>query len=64
MAELDALCPAAPGRNADFALPVTRAHVQGALEDFVARRLPDFGPFEDAMSSQDAVLFHSQLSPL
>ncbi len=64
MAELDELCPDAPGSNVDFALPVTREQAHAALADFVDRRLADFGPFEDAMSSQEAVLFHSQLSPL
>jgi deoxyribodipyrimidine photolyase-related protein len=33
-----------------------------ALAEFVAERLIDFGPYEDAMSSQDDDLYHSKLS--
>jgi deoxyribodipyrimidine photolyase-related protein len=58
------LCPDAIGSTAGFALPVTRAQAQAALEDFITHRLPDFGRFEDAMSSSEGVLFHSRLSPL
>jgi deoxyribodipyrimidine photolyase-related protein len=64
LADIDALCPEAIGSTAGFDLPVTRAAALVALEDFVARRLPEFGPFEDAMSAEDGVLFHSLLSPL
>jgi deoxyribodipyrimidine photolyase-related protein len=64
ISELDELCPAAPGKHADFALAVSREQAQAALDDFIAHRLADFGPFEDAMSRRHAVLFHSQLSPL
>jgi deoxyribodipyrimidine photolyase-related protein len=46
-----------------FNLAVTRQQVRAALDDFVERRLPDFGPYEDAMSGEHATLFHSQLSP-
>jgi deoxyribodipyrimidine photolyase-related protein len=51
------------GSAEGFDLPVTRAQALLALDDFVARRLPNFGPFEDAMSSRDGLLFHSLLSP-
>jgi deoxyribodipyrimidine photolyase-related protein len=46
-----------------FALAVTRAQAQQAFEDFIAHRLAEFGPYEDAMSRRHAVLFHSTLSP-
>ncbi len=62
--DLAEACPGALGSAADFDLPVTRAQALIALEDFVQRRLADFGPFEDAMSAQEGVLFHSQLAPL
>jgi len=42
--------------------PVTRAEAQQALDDFIAHRLPDFGPYEDAMMRDDPVLAHSMLS--
>ncbi len=57
-------CPDALGSTAGFALPVTRAQALEALEDFIAHRLADFGPFEDAMHSHEPLLFHSRLSPL
>lgn len=47
-----------------FALPVTRDDALTVLADFIARRLPLFGPYEDAMVSGEVVLFHSMLSPL
>lgn len=57
-------CPNAIGSAGDFDLPVTRAQALVALDDFIAHRLADFGPFEDAMSADHDLLFHSQLSPL
>ena len=46
-----------------FALAVTRAAAEAAFADFITHRLPEFGPYEDAMSRRHAVLFHSTLSP-
>ncbi len=62
--DVEALCPQAIGSTDGFALPVTRAQALAALDDFITHRLPDFGPFEDAMHSHEPVLFHSMLSPL
>lgn len=53
-----------PGRAADFWLPVDRAGALRWLQRFVAERLPRFGDFEDTMSAEHPVLFHSVLSPL
>ena len=64
IADVAARCPEAIGDAAGFDLPVTRAQALAALDDFVARRLADFGPFEDAMSAEEPLLFHSLLSPL
>lgn len=50
------------GDTAGFDLPVTRAQAQAALADFVCRRLPAFGPFEDAMLAGETYLCHSRLS--
>ncbi|MCS7056174.1 MAG: cryptochrome/photolyase family protein [Thermoflexales bacterium] len=47
-----------------FALPVTRADALAYFADFIAHRLPNFGPYEDAMVSGQPLLFHSMLSPL
>jgi deoxyribodipyrimidine photolyase-related protein len=54
--------PQNPGRLDDFTLPVTRTAALSALEDFVAHRLEAFGRYQDAMRSDEAILFHSQLS--
>lgn len=51
------------GSTAGFDLPVTRAQAEAAFQDFLAHRLPDFGPYEDAMSRGDGMLYHSMLSP-
>ena len=50
------------GRLRPFAWPVTRAQALVALERFVAERLPEFGPFEDALVHGERALAHSQLS--
>lgn len=46
-----------------FGLAVTRRQALRTLDDFLANRLADFGPYEDAMSSQHPTLYHSLLSP-
>jgi len=46
-----------------FNLAVTREQAQAAADDFFANRLPNFGTYEDAMSSKFSTLFHSRLSP-
>lgn len=51
------------GSVAGFDLAVTRAEAEQAFQDFLARRLPLFGPYEDAMSTRSGTLFHSVLSP-
>jgi deoxyribodipyrimidine photolyase-related protein len=42
-----------------FAWPVTAEQARAALDDFVARRLPDFGRFQDAMAEGEPTLFHA-----
>jgi len=54
--------PQAPGRLQNFDLPVTREHALAALEDFVAHRLKNFGPWQDAMVGGAPFMFHSLLS--
>ncbi len=51
------------GSADEFDLAVTREGAQQALHDFIALRLNDFGPYEDAMSTKESALYHSQLSP-
>jgi deoxyribodipyrimidine photolyase-related protein len=50
------------GDCAQFGWPVTAAEAEQALEDFVARRLPRFGDFQDAMAEGEATLFHALIS--
>jgi deoxyribodipyrimidine photolyase-related protein len=47
-----------------FALPVTRADAKAWLERFVVERLPEFGPYEDALVHGAPDLLHSSLSSL
>ncbi len=46
-----------------FAWPVTREEALAALDAFVARGLPAFGRYEDAMVGDEPFLSHSLLSP-
>ena len=52
------------GSTKDFWLPTTHAEAEHWLKDFIKHRLSNFGPYEDAMSSGEAFLFHSVLSPM
>ena len=56
--------PDHPGKADGFWLPVDRAGALRWLQRFVRERLANFGPFEDTMSSEDPLLYHSILSPL
>ena len=51
-----------PGTTAHFDLPVTRSQALAMLRDFVARQLPKFGTYEDAMWAGHDVLYHSRTS--
>ncbi len=51
------------GSTDHFGLAVTRRDAEQAFDDFLSHRLYDFGRFEDAMQSDEGVLFHSVLSP-
>ena len=62
IAEVDRRFPTHPGVAAGFDLPVTRADAEASLEDFLDRRLPLFGDFQDAMVAGQASLFHSRLA--
>ena len=52
-----------PGDATEFCWPTTRQQAQEWLDDFVTNRLDQFGPYEDAISSRSATMFHSVLSP-
>jgi len=46
----------------DFIWPVNRTQALEQLNDFVQTRLPHFGNYQDAMTSESWSLFHSRLS--
>jgi deoxyribodipyrimidine photolyase-related protein len=56
--------PVAFGSAEGFDLPVTDADANVAWRFALERLLPFFGPWEDAMSTQEPMLFHSALSAL
>lgn len=62
MAEVAAL-PNGVGSVEGFDLPVTAGEASAALARFIAERLADFGPYEDAIAERSALLYHSGLSP-
>jgi deoxyribodipyrimidine photolyase-related protein len=62
MAEVAQIQPAT-GSVQGFDLAVTHAGASKAMDDFLDHRLEYFGPYEDAMSSDSDLLFHSLLSP-
>lgn len=51
------------GEVENFRWAVTRSQALEALDNFIATRLVDFGPYEDAMTTRSGTLFHSLLSP-
>jgi len=51
-----------PGSLRHFDWPVTPVQAERALKDFVATRLPRFGPYEDALWTGRPWLYHSRLS--
>jgi deoxyribodipyrimidine photolyase-related protein len=50
------------GRVDNFALPVTAAEAEAALDQFIATRLPLFGTYQDAMVIGEDLLFHAAIS--
>ena len=55
--------PDHPGCADEFRWPTTRQQARQWLDDFVANRLHDFGPYEDAITTRSDTVFHSLLSP-
>lgn len=56
--------PDAYGTADAFFYPVTHEEAATWLSAFLAEKLRDFGPYEDAITTRGAVLYHSVLSPL
>lgn len=63
MEEVQGAYPDHFGAVEGFNWPVTRAAALEALSAFLATRLAEFGPYEDAMVEGEPVLYHSLLSP-
>lgn len=55
--------PRALGEDVEFGYPTSPEEARAVLADFVQHRLPLFGDYEDAISQQHDVLFHSLLTP-
>jgi len=51
------------GSDEEFVWPTTREHALDVLGHFCERRLPEFGPYQDAMRSEDWAMAHALLSP-
>ncbi len=50
--------------SSDFIYPTTFGESKKWLQDFLEKRLLEFGPYEDAIVGNENVLHHSVLSPL
>jgi len=53
-----------PGNPQEFYLPTSHKEAVAWLESFLKHRFEFFGTYEDAIIAEDAMLFHSMLSPL
>ncbi|WP_134765916.1 cryptochrome/photolyase family protein [Nocardioides sp. 1609] len=63
IAWVDEAFPDNPGNAAAFAWPTSHAEASAGLEQFLAERFHEFGPYEDALSTEHPFLFHSLLTP-
>ncbi len=55
--------PDNPGNPDAFAWPTSHAEADASYEQFLAERLHEFGPYEDALSTEHPFVFHSLLTP-
>jgi len=51
-----------PGSLDHFHWPVTRAEARRNLKNFIGKRLPNFGSYQDAMWTREPWLYHSLIS--
>ena len=56
--------PDAPGDPGRFAWPTTHDEARAHLKEFVEQRLSDFGPYEDAISTEHPFINHGLLTPM
>ncbi|HET9239096.1 MAG TPA: cryptochrome/photolyase family protein [Oligoflexus sp.] len=52
-----------PGRASEFWIPTTREGARSWLDDFLKKRLEEFGPYEDALPRHSPFVYHSLLTP-
>ena len=62
MALVDERLASHPGQTTPFGWPVTRVQALHALDEFITRRLPHFGRWQDAMWAGEPWLYHAHLS--
>lgn len=55
--------PDNPGVAESFAWPTSHDEAEAAFDEFVDERLPQFGPYEDAISTRHPFVFHSVMTP-
>lgn len=60
--DVEQYLPNLAGNLPRFFWPVNRQQALVALEDFIAKRLPTFGDYQDAMWKGEPWLFHSRIS--
>jgi len=60
--EVEKRFPGHPGSLEGFGWPVTPAEAEAALKDFVTRRLPSYGRYQDAMWQGQPWLYHAGIS--
>ena len=55
--------PNAYGNPDSFAWPTSHEEAEAAFEEFLRERFVQFGPYEDAMSTQHRFVFHAVMTP-
>ena len=55
--------PAAIGEMTHFEYAISHAQAEKLLDDFLVKRLGNFGDYEDAIDKEETILFHSVLTP-
>ena len=60
---VDKLFKSHPGETKNYWLPTSQEKAQEQFKDFLKHRLKDFGPYQDAISSDEDFLHHSLIAP-
>lgn len=63
--KIQKLFPQNPGKlEGPVSFPVSHKQAEKWLNDFLVNRFKDFGPYEDAIVSEEAVLHHALITPM